>query len=450
MPVSRQRRKKPPRPKSVQQGTKLRQRREEQEAAQRNRAELARAFANLGDERRRLDAQREVIAAREAESLLPELTALGDGRDAAQFEDELCTRLGEEMYRLADAPEIEEYVNQGQFFDAVINAAADAVGRAVGRRDEQPEGWRAPWLLLETVARIAPAPYDTEARSRVDRLRRREGGHLLPALVGSAPIADPQWTRDAYGSRFGVTAPFVSSDGTERWYLWDIDACGYSHFTVSGGYFPDTRQALAAWQATVGPVASAESVFTPVDDPEFLAELLPKDEGFLEPGGETARQFAEYHRSRRLADELRDALDAAPRSTADRDAQPDPPEPADYARRFASWRAEHRPDAPPLPDHDDAIAQLAEDWFEGGLPQLRATCSPHRVAAFAAHVRDYYQEDFASQLSALLPDWVTWFADRLGLSPDLAERCLPYANGEPHPAQRLDGQGLEMLACVEE
>ncbi|WP_158647162.1 hypothetical protein [Actinoplanes sp. ATCC 53533] len=33
----------------------------------------------------------------------------------------------------------------------------------------------------------------------------------------------------------------------------------------------------------------------------------------------------------------------------------------------------------------------------------------------------------------LLPDWISWLAERNGTPAGLAERCLPYASGEPYP-----------------
>jgi hypothetical protein len=187
-----------------------------------------------------------------------------------------------------------------------------------------------------------------------------------------------------------------------------------------------------------------------VDDPGLLAELLPTDQGILEPGGENASQFAEYHRSRHLADELREALSRAGMPAAARGTRPETPEPSACARQFTSWLAEHRPGASAPPDQAELVDALARDWLEGEIPQLKATCSPHRVAVFAEHLRDYYQEDFARRLTALLPHWITWFAEHSGLPPHLAERCQPYAHGEPHPAQDPDGRGLNMLACVQE
>lgn len=234
----------------------------------------------------------------------------------------------------------------------------------------------------------------------------------------------------------------------QRWYLWDIDACGVDAFTVYNGYFADPATAIEAWRAGVGVVARAQAAWTEADDPTLLALALPTDLEMFEPGGETAEQFAEYHRSRRLADEVRATLgdfeipDAPVRSRN--------PQAATAARRFKDWLAERRPNAPATKDLDEAIAELADDWFFDRVPGVSAgICSPHRVALFAEHCRGYYQEDFADQLMTLLPAWVAWFAESVGLSETLAARCLRYAEGAPHPSASPRG-GMEMLARVEE
>jgi hypothetical protein len=36
-------------------------------------------------------------------------------------------------------------------------------------------------------------------------------------------------------------------------------------------------------------------------------------------------------------------------------------------------------------------------------------------------------------LFTLLPEWTRWLAERNDTPPELAARCLPYTQGEPHP-----------------
>ena len=470
MPRSRPRKKNPPHPKSVQQGARLRARREQQ-AAQRGDAEtdhladLIETLNGMGTHRRRLDERRMEIAAERADDLLPDLLALAAEPGAAHFEDAVCERLGALIYELADADSEEDHVNPGQVLEAVLTASADRVSGAL-RLDSlnaEPEGWRPAWLLLSTLSAIASDPHDSLARDLIATLRKGRGGRVLSRPEPAAPeLAGPAlWTCDGYGSRFAVVAPFHTASAhsvqrSQRWYLWDIDACGYGHFTVYSGYFADADNAFAAWKAGVGPAASADCALAPVNDAGLVAQLLPTDLGMLEPGGESARQFAEYHRCRRLADILRDAL-----GSPDDVPEPPMPDPAEYARRFTEWRAQrHGDDAgPPMrpqPQHqtsdlDDAVAELAHNWCDEEVREIRAgTCSPHRVAHFAGHIRDSYEPGFADQLMALLPGWVAWWTECLGLSDHLAARCRPYAAGAPHAALDPDGRGLNLLARVEE
>src|SRR5262249_21205400 len=154
-----------------------------------------------------------------------------------------------------------------------------------------------------TAARTFPFPLSGAAGSAIERLRHRPGGHVLPETPdGPAVIGRVLWARDAYGSRFGGTAAFSTPHRPDRWYLWEIDACGYQPLPVHSAYYPTRDEAMAAWQAGVGRVAAGESAFTPVDDPSLLAELLSAGEGFLWAEGENAAQyFAEHHRGMRLA-----------------------------------------------------------------------------------------------------------------------------------------------------
>jgi hypothetical protein len=64
------------------------------------------------------------------------------------------------------------------------------------------------------------------AAEAIEDLRGGPGGHLLPKTPDGPTLAGPaRWTRDAYGSRFGITAPSANPDGRQRWYLWDVDTC---------------------------------------------------------------------------------------------------------------------------------------------------------------------------------------------------------------------------------
>jgi hypothetical protein len=66
----------------------------------------------------------------------------------------------------------------------------------------------------------------------------------------------------------------------------------------------------------------------------------------------------------------------------------------------------------------------------------------------AAHLRGYYLDDFADQLVALLLEWTRWLAARNATPPELADRCVPYVQGQPHSQVGVDDIGPDYLARV--
>jgi hypothetical protein len=383
-------------------------------------------------------------AAAAAEALVAGLVELAPDRSDCDLEDELCAQVGVRLREWEVAP-IDEHVNPTCFAAAVLAAAAAAVGAALDELATEPDGWRAPWRVLAAVARIVPSPFSGSAVDAIAHLRELAGGHVLPETP-DAPAVTGQvwWTRDVYGSRFGITAPFSTPDGENRWYLWDIDACGHRPFTVHSAYCRTLEQALAQWQAGVGSLAASQTTFTPVDDPLLLAELMAAEDGSFRMGGESADQFAEYHRGMRLAEA---AIAAAGSNRAARPADLDA---TTAAIRFMAWLREHRAGQPELADLEELVTELASSWCFSRPAAVYHTCSPHRVALTVLHVRNYYQEDFATDLVALLPDWISWLAAHNSTPPELAERCRPYALGEPHPDIDRDYTGPNYLARVTE
>lgn len=414
---------------------------------------IANAWAGFDPFRQHLDA-RAGRAAAAAEDLVAELTKFAPDLLDRELEDELCARCGVRLREWAAQPP-EDQVGPNLFAEAIITAAAEAVHAALRELDTNPGGWQAPWRVLSVVANSVPYPLSVDADDAIEHLLTVAGGQVLPKTPdGPSVTGSVLWTRDVYGSRFGITATFSTPDAPDRWYLWDIDACAFKPCNVHSAYYPTPEHALAAWQAGVGELAAAHTAFTEVDDPGLLMELLPSEEGILRPGGENTDQFAEYHRGMRLAEAARIAV----MSLSD-------PEPETYldaataATQFAAWLREHRAGEPGQPDQpdqpqpaelDEMITELANSWQISSPDALYPTCSPHRVAMTVLHLRDYYLDDFAAQLVALLPDWVRWLAARNGTPAELAERCQPYALGEPHTGVGLDGDRPNYLARVTE
>ncbi|HZM81948.1 MAG TPA: hypothetical protein VFC19_40025 [Candidatus Limnocylindrales bacterium] len=373
------------------------------------------------------------------------MVTLAATRTDSDLEDELCARIGTTLAeRDGDSP-FDDYVGPNTFVEAVIEAAVNAVAAALA---EEADRWTHAWRVLTTVAGIVNFPHSEQAASSVEDLRLRPGGHLLPKTpAGPAMTGAALWARDAYGSRFGVVAPFRAGDGAQRWYLWDIDTCGHAAFTVHSGYYATPEEAHADWLAGVGAQAADGSVFAPVDNPRLLDDLMPREIDLLRPGGENIAQLAEYHRSKRLAEAV---IGSIQRFRPHRTSAPADLDRATAASLFTAWLREHRPDRSSGADFAELVAELADSWQIGGPPDLYRACSPHRIALVVEHVRNFYEEDFATDLIALLPDWTAWLADRNATPAHLADRCRPYAHGEPHAAIHTDDHGPNYLARIPE
>lgn len=407
-----------------------------------DRHDLADAFAGMSAYRRHIDARRTAAAAEAARDLVAGLVAARAEQPDMIVEDALCLRLGTLLSEAEHDP-IDDRPGPAHIAGALVTAAAAAVETALARADD----WSNTWQVLTAVAAILPYPDNEAASEAIARLRNTEAGRALPLPPPGPAVTGPVlWARDRYGSRFAVTAPITTEDQPQRWYLWDIDACGHDAFTVHSGFYPTSQAALAAWQAGVGSPAATDTELAPVDDPWLLAELLPVEQGFMRVGGENVEQFAEYHRSKRLAEAVKQVV-RRPEAPPERNGL----NAATAATEFAAWLRAHvaDPRQPPA-ELDELATELADSWCLNDVDAVFATCSPHRIALCLLHLRNYYQDDFADRLAALLPDWTRWLTARTDTPPELADRCMPYAQGQPHPQITTDDTGPDYLVRVTE
>ncbi|WP_250002914.1 hypothetical protein [Actinoplanes sp. M2I2] len=350
-----------------------------------------------------------------ADALIGELAAGAATRDQDALQDELCARLGPVLHELVQRP-VEQYVGAEDFAVSLVGSAAAAVKAAL----LGGEPVAAAWKILDTTLSTVPVGLIERMGTPVDDLRRLPGGGGLPALTEVAPATgDVRWARDRYGSRIAVLARFG-----ERWYLWDIDVCTYRPITVHSGFHSSPAEALDAWRAGVGDFAAGDAEWAGIDDGLLLESILPRVEGLLAVGAETIAQHAEYFRSRRLAEALLDDASSYPV----RPAVPGRPDAAD----FVAWQRNRPAEAAP-DDLDDLAEALAEIW-PADVSELYHCCSPHRVAHVRLICGEEFEAGYADRVAALLPDWVTWLADRAGTPADLLQHALPYAAGEIHPA----------------
>ncbi|BEL08390.1 hypothetical protein Q0Z83_065810 [Actinoplanes sichuanensis] len=380
MPVSRKRKKSAKSTAAV---------RAERRRAHTRQVRLAQSLAEIVAGQEQGQAMRLELAHPHAVALAAEL--MTTPKTGTALEDELCARLGPLLAGLAELP-LDAYVGPDHLTDALAGVLLDAGDDEAARR------------VLAALAAILPS-------TALDRTGLDAPD---PQVAGEV-----RWTRDRWGSRFAVLAPFATPEGPVRWYLWDIDACAFVPVAVHAGFYASPEEALAAWQVGVGAFAAGGTSWRRIDDFGLLLDLLPKPDEVSALGGESAEQFTEYHRCRRLAEAV---LDLPPVLTMN------VPETAlDLGpERFVTWwrtRAEG-----PEPAN---LKALTEEMFDSWPILARAlfdTCSPHRVESVSHQIREEYRED-ADELLALLPAWVTWLSERTGLPAELRERALARTGG---------------------
>lgn len=400
-----------------------------------SRAAQANPLRALFEYRRQLDAHRTALARETAGPMVDALITAAPGWSDDQLEDDFCLRFGAAMTQY-ESRELEDHINPADLVRAVLSVLDERLHAT----EESGSGLPGAQRLLTVVAGVLPVPLSESAHDLVtghlnaDMARRATHGRTVtgPAL----------WARNSYGTRWAVAAPFTSVDGADRWYLWDVDACGYEVVTVHSGFHPSAEAALADWQQAVGPSA-VEAALTTVDDTETLDALLTGELEDARLGGEDQAQYAEFLRARRLGSTVRQAARRArgrtlARLNADTAAER-------FARRL---RQTGHPDRPAGDEPGEGPAgagelatELAESWGPHESPSLYPYCSPHKVAAAVSHLRDFYNDDFAAELVAVLPDWIRFLAEHSGMAPDLTERCLAYASGELQFPGLLDERG---------
>ncbi|MEV0158062.1 hypothetical protein AB0H57_30790 [Micromonospora sp. NPDC050686] len=404
-----------------------------------NRAVQANAVTELFDYRRKLAAHRAALAADTAHLMVDAMIAVAPELSDDGLEDVFCLRYGAAMAQFDDG-RLEDLVNPEDLAGTLLSAIDERLHEAVDSATDVDVLQR----LLTVVAGVVPLPLSELARDLV--AEHVDAGAAGQAARGRTITGEVLWTYDAYGSRWAVVAPFASVGGRDRWYLWDVDTCGYEVVTVYSGFHPSAESALAAWSGTVGHTA-AEATLTAVDDAETLGALLNGEVEGIRPGGESQEQYAEFLRSRRLG---RAAREAARRVRERASGELTVQEATEgFAQRLRQIGYHDRPAGDGSGEGpagaDDLAAELADSWFQRDHPRLYPLCSPHKVAGAVLHLRDYYQDDFAAELVAVLPEWIRFLAEHTGMAAELTDRCLAYASGELTFPGILDDRGRPNL-----
>ncbi|WP_432976511.1 hypothetical protein [Dactylosporangium sp. CA-233914] len=403
------------------------------------------AFDELLEHRRELAEHRTALAGNTAGAMIDALIAAAPGWSDDDLEDEFCARYGAAMVQFKGGA-VEDLVNP----DNLATALLAAIDERLHQAEEAGADVVMLQRLLTVVAGVLPFPLSESAQGMVaEHVSARAAREIGRGRTVTGPVL---WARDAYGSRWAVVAPFAAAGGPDRWYLWDVDTCGYEVVTTHSGFHPSAESAMAAWQGAVGPSA-AGAALTTADDAETLGGLLCGEVEGIRLGGEDQQQYAEYLRSRRLGRAVRDAVRRGRGRTL-------VPLSADDASRQFGQRLRQLgyPDVPAGDGSDDGPAgaeelatELAGSWSPHDDATLYPFCSPHKVAVAVLHLRDFYMENFAAELVAVLPEWIRFLAEHTGMPAELTDRCLAYASGDLQFPGILDEQGrLNTMARVAE
>lgn len=400
-----------------------------------SRASLANAFGELFEYRRQLAVHRTALARDAAGAVIDALIAAAPGRSDDDLEDDFCVRYGAAMAQF-EGGAVEDMVNPEDLTRALLSAIDERLHEAQAGADVAVLQ-----RVLTVVAGVLPFPLSESARDLVaEHLDARAARQVTRGRAVTGPVL---WARDVYGSRWAVVAPFTSVDGPDRWYLWDVDTCGYEVVTVHSGFHPSAESAMAAWQVAVGPAAAGAAALTAVDDAETLGDLLRGEVEGIRIGGEDQEQHAEFLRSRRLGRAAREAVRRARGRALVRLTADDATE--QFAQRLRQLGHHDGPAGDGQDDGpagaDELAAELADSWSPRDHPTLYPFCSPHKVATTVLHQRDYYKDNYATELIAVLPEWIRFLAEHTGMAAELTERCLAYASGELQFPGILDDRG---------
>jgi hypothetical protein len=319
----------------------------------------------------------------------------------------------------------------GLRFDAwameLVDRAAKRIVDVVGRGDDS---WRGPWWLLHGLASIGSYGLGGYAWERASKA----AASLRPdVLAGDPPwlmllpeieaTGDVRVMRDAYGTRFGVTAAMNYPGGVDpSVYLMDIDASEFIGLT-GAGVFDDMDQAAAAWREQVG--VSAEGL-TPVPaTPESLTCLVYSEHEEQQVIGDESRTLMDnWLRGPRRMRDVHDALQECGIVLAEYSPRYHDIDVAPMADPFIEWYSERHGHQPSR----EAVEALAEEWLEGMLPGTEHSVSPSRSESFRGLISDWLDDPITDAVLAMLPEWVRWNGEQAGVPASLIERAVSAAS----------------------
>lgn len=258
------------------------------------------------------------------------------------------------------------------------------------------------------------------AKLLADRGLALEPDFSLDPGTALRPAGTPLVTRDAYGSRFLLAAPFAHRDREQaHWYAWDIDACWIDE-VVAAGSFGSADEALAEWRGAAGPRAADAELRD--CSPDLAVRLLrqPLETGpFAEyvKGDEPEELMREYYRQRRRAREVSASVlggqRPGPAFVVDMDAARD---------EFLAWYADQHGRDAVAAGMAEAVDTITDQWgpHKDVDDPVFFACSPHRIQTAARLIRNGHYGRNATPAIRLLPEWTRWCASRAGLDDETA------------------------------
>jgi hypothetical protein len=311
----------------------------------------------------------------------------------------------------------------------LVDHAARRMVDAAGRGDDE-DAWRGPWWLLHGLASIGSyglGGYAWEQASKAARSLPRDARAADPAWLKLLPeieaTGDVRVMRDAYGTRFGVTAALSYPGGVDpSVYLFDIDASGLTRL-AGADVFADMDEAAAAWRNQVG--VSAEGL-TPVPaTAESLTCLVYCEcEEQHVMGDESRTLLDNWFRGPRRIRDVHDALEERGITLPEYSPRYHDIDVAPMADPFVGWYAGRHGHQPSR----DAVEGLAEAWLEGMMPGTEHSVSPNRSEIFRQEFSGWTDDPLTGAALALLPEWVRWNGEQAGVPAPLIESAVSAAS----------------------
>jgi hypothetical protein len=333
--------------------------------------------------------------------------------------------VGAELY---DAVREERY---GLRFDLWAVELVDRTAkRIVDAASHGDDSWRGPWWLLHGLASIGSYGLGGYAWEQA----LKAAGSLPPGVQAADPgwlrllpeikaTGDVRVMRDAYGTRFGVTAAMSYPGGVDpSVYLMDIDASELIGL-AGAGVFDDMDQAAAAWREQVG--VSAEGLTPVLATPESLTCLVYCEHEEQQVIGDEPRTLMDnWFRGPRRMRDVHDALQERGIVLPEYSPRYQDIDVAPMADPFTRWYSERHGDQPSR----DVVEALAEEWLEGMLPGTEHSVSPSRSKSFRGLISDWLDDPVTDAALALLPEWVRWNGEQAGISAPLIEHAVSAAS----------------------